>query len=71
MLAFFKKFCNEIVSRTWKLKRGKNARYEDQDFLKVFFYSVSPFSYLIRYNKGHQRDKGQHTVIKGVVSHFT
>jgi len=39
MLAFFKKFCNAIVSRTWKFKRAKNARYEDQDFLKVFFFS--------------------------------
>ncbi|MEE9376631.1 MAG: transposase, partial [Candidatus Lokiarchaeia archaeon] len=39
MLAFFKKFCDAIVSRTWKFKRAKNARYEDQDFLKVFFFS--------------------------------
>ena len=39
MLAFFKKFCNAIVSRTWKFKRAKNARYEDKDFLKVFFFS--------------------------------
>jgi len=39
MLAFFKKFCNAIVSRMWKFKRGKNARYEDDDFLKVFFFS--------------------------------
>ena len=39
MLAFFKKFCDAIVSRRWKFKRAKNARYEDQDFLKVFFCS--------------------------------
>ena len=39
MLAFFKKFCDAIVSRTWKLKRARNARYEDRDFLKVFFFS--------------------------------
>ena len=39
MLAFFKKFCDTIESRTWKLKRAKNARYKDIDFLKVFFYS--------------------------------
>ncbi|MHA2127285.1 MAG: transposase [Promethearchaeota archaeon] len=39
MLAFFKKFCNAIISRTWRFKRAKNARYEDRDFLKVFFFS--------------------------------
>jgi len=39
MLAFFKKFCDAIVSRTWKFKRAKNARYEDKDFLKLFFFS--------------------------------
>ncbi len=39
MLAFFKKFCDAIVSRTWKFKRAKNARYEDLDFLEVFFFS--------------------------------
>jgi len=39
MLAFFKKFCDAFVSRTWKFKRAKNARYEDYDFLKVFFFS--------------------------------
>jgi hypothetical protein len=39
MLAFYKKFCDVIVSRTWKFKRAKNARYEDRDFLKVFFFS--------------------------------
>ncbi|KKN40746.1 hypothetical protein LCGC14_0730160 [marine sediment metagenome] len=39
MLAFFKKFCNAIVSRAWRFKRAKNARYEDLDFLKVFFFS--------------------------------
>jgi len=39
MLAFFKKFCDAITSCMWKFKRAKNARYEDQDFLKVFFFS--------------------------------
>jgi len=39
MLAFFKKFCDAVVSRMWNFKRAKNARYEDQDFLKVFFFS--------------------------------
>jgi hypothetical protein len=39
MMAFFKKFCTAIESRTWRLKRAKNARYEDIDFLKVFFLS--------------------------------
>jgi len=39
MLSFFKKFCDTITSRMWKFKRAKNSRYEDADFLKVFFYS--------------------------------
>jgi len=39
MLAFFKKFCDAIVSRTWKFKRAKTARYEDRDLLTVFFFS--------------------------------
>jgi len=39
MLAFFKKFCDAIKSRTWGFKKAKNARYEAEDFLRVFFYS--------------------------------
>jgi hypothetical protein len=39
ILAFFKKFCDAIISRMWKFKRAKNSRYEDIDFLKVFFFS--------------------------------
>ena len=39
MLAFFKKFCNATISRMWKFKRAKNSRYDDVDFLKVFFFS--------------------------------
>ena len=39
MLSFFKKFCDAIQSRMWSFKRGKNARYEAEDFLRVFFYS--------------------------------
>ena len=39
ILAFFKNFCNEIKSSLWRTKRAKNSRYEDSDFLKVFFFS--------------------------------
>jgi len=39
MLAFFKKFCDAITSRIWKFKKPKNWRYDDIDFLKVFFFS--------------------------------
>jgi hypothetical protein len=39
MLSFFKKFCDAVTSRMWKFKRARNARYEDKDFLKVFFFS--------------------------------
>ena len=39
MLAFFKKFCDVIQSRMWRVKKAKNARYEAEDFLRVFFYS--------------------------------
>jgi hypothetical protein len=39
MLSFFKKFCDTIASRMWKLKKRKNSRYKDIDFLKVFFFS--------------------------------
>ena len=39
MLAFFKKFCDAIQSRMWRFKKGKNARYNASDFLRVFFYS--------------------------------
>ena len=39
MLAFFKKFCHAIKSRMWKFKKKKNARYDADDFLRVFFYS--------------------------------
>jgi len=39
ILAFFKKFCDAITSRMWKFKRAKNSRYEDIDFIKVFFFS--------------------------------
>ena len=34
---FLKSFA--VVSRTWKFKRAKNARYKDENFLKVFFFS--------------------------------
>ena len=39
ILTFFKKFCDAITSRMWKFKRARNSRYEDIDFLKVFFFS--------------------------------
>jgi len=39
MLAFFKKFCDAIKSRMWGCKTGKNARYDAEDFLRVFFFS--------------------------------
>ena len=39
MLAFFKKFCDEIKSQMWGWKKAKNARYDAEDFLRVFFYS--------------------------------
>ena len=37
MLAFFKKFCDEIKSQMWGWKKAKNARYNAEDFLRVFF----------------------------------
>jgi len=39
ILSFYKKFRDAILSRMWKFKRAKNSRYEDSDFLQVFFYS--------------------------------
>lgn len=39
MLSFFKKFCDSITSRIWKYKKPKNWKYNDIDFLKVFFFS--------------------------------
>ena len=39
MLAFFKKFCDAIQSRMWRLRKAKNARYNAEDFLRVFSYS--------------------------------
>ena len=39
MLSFFKKFCEEVTSRTWRFKKSKNSRYKEEDFLKVFFFS--------------------------------
>lgn len=39
ILAFFKKFCDEITSRTWRSRKAKNSRYKTLDYLKVFFFS--------------------------------
>jgi len=39
ILSFFKKFCDAVTSRTWRFRRARNSRYEESDFLKVFFYS--------------------------------
>ena len=37
MLSFFKKFCDAVKSRMWRSKKGRNVKYELEDFLKVFF----------------------------------
>lgn len=39
MLAFFKNFCGSVESQAWGWKKAKNARYDAEDFLRVFFYS--------------------------------
>ena len=39
ILSFYKKFSSALISRMWKFKRAKNSRYEDSDFLRVFFFS--------------------------------
>ncbi|MHA1414234.1 MAG: hypothetical protein ACTSO4_16650 [Promethearchaeota archaeon] len=39
IFAFIKNFCDAVVSRIKYFKRAKNRRYEDEDFLKVFFFS--------------------------------
>jgi hypothetical protein len=39
ILSFYKKFSIAVISRMWKFKRAKNSRYEDSDFLRVFFFS--------------------------------
>ncbi|MHA1294108.1 MAG: transposase [Promethearchaeota archaeon] len=39
MLAFFKYFCETIESQMWGWKKAKNAKYDAEDFLRVFFYS--------------------------------
>ena len=39
MLAFFKYFCDVIEAQMWGWKKAKNARYDAEDFLRVFFYS--------------------------------
>ncbi|MBD3255449.1 MAG: transposase [Candidatus Lokiarchaeota archaeon] len=39
MLAFFKYFCDQIASHMWWWRKAKNARYDAEDFLRVFFYS--------------------------------
>ncbi|MBD3255816.1 MAG: transposase [Candidatus Lokiarchaeota archaeon] len=39
MLAFFKNFCEQIESQMWSWRKAKNARYDAEDFLRVFFYS--------------------------------
>jgi len=39
ILAFFKYFCDTIQSQMRGWKKAKNARYNAEDFLRVFFYS--------------------------------
>jgi hypothetical protein len=66
MLSFFKKFCNAITTRMWRFKKAKNSRYDDIDFLKVFFLSeivgrsIHDTSemlneYLLSHKRGRQR----------------
>lgn len=38
-LSFFKKFCEEIKSRLWRVKKPRFKLYETEDFLKAFVYS--------------------------------
>ncbi len=37
--SFYKKFCDAVTTRTWRFKKAKNSRYDEEDFLKVFFFS--------------------------------
>jgi hypothetical protein len=39
ILSFFKRFCVAVSSRTWRFKKARNSKYEEKDFLKVFFFS--------------------------------
>ena len=39
MTSFFKKFCDAVTSHTWGFKKANNSKYEQEDFLKVFFFS--------------------------------
>ena len=39
MTSFFKKFCDAVISHTWWFKKARNSKYEQEDFLKVFFFS--------------------------------
>jgi len=39
IISFFKKFCDAIISRTWRFKKRRNSKYGEQDFLRVFFFS--------------------------------
>jgi len=49
MLAFFKYFCDAIKSHMWGCKKGKNARYDAEDFLRVFFYSCDVKSCMLEF----------------------
>lgn len=66
ILSFFKKFCDLVTTRTWHFKKARNSRYEETDFLKVFFFSeilgrsihdTSEFlnAYYFRYKKGRRK----------------
>jgi len=64
MLAFFKKFCEAIQSHAEGFKKAKNAKYDVEDFLRVFFYSEitgrsvdSASERLNRYFMGNKRGK--------------
>jgi hypothetical protein len=39
IISFYKKFCDAVITRTWRFKKAKNSRYEEEDFIKVFFFS--------------------------------
>ncbi|MHA1764756.1 MAG: hypothetical protein ACTSVK_00680 [Promethearchaeota archaeon] len=39
LTSFFKKLCDPIQSRMWRLRKAKNARSNAEDFLRISFYS--------------------------------
>lgn len=39
IIAFFKKFCDAVTTHTWRFKKTRNSKYDEQDYLMVFFIS--------------------------------